>query len=316
MLRILFAAVACSTVCWSWAVTLHAAEYLAAGAKIEKVFADGRFTEGPAIDKDGHLYFSDSPNDRIMRRSTDGVVSVFRAPCGRANGLDFDAQGRLVMCQSMGAGGGRRLARLEADGRETVLAETYEGKRFSAPNDLAIDPRGPIYFTDMPPLKSETPPELPAGVYRVDAPGRVVRVIDNLARPNGLALSADRRLLYVSDRGTQKVHRYRVADDGSLTADGILYDFSPDRGVDGMCLDTAGNMVAAAGQDATTGLFVVSPAGKLIGHQPIGEFATNVCFGGSDLRDLYLTAGKSVYHLRTTIPGLPPVCWTNPPASK
>lgn len=295
------------------AQTALAEGFLEPGAKVTKAIGGCRFTEGPAVDAQGNLFFSDGPNDRIMKRAPDGTVSIFRQPCGATNGMEFDLEGRLVMCQSAGTKGKRRVARIDRDGAETALAETFEGHRLNAPNDLTIDNQGRIYFTDIAAPVGDKQPELASGVYRIDSPGKFVRVIDNLARPNGIVITPDNQTLYVSDRGTQKLHRYKVAGDGSLTPDGILYDFSPDRGVDGMTLDVDGNVVAAAGQNKTTGLFVVSPEGKLLQHTPLPEFATNVAFAGSDYRDLFMTATTSVYHIRTAKPGIPPVVKTAKP---
>ncbi len=282
---------------------------LESGAAVTKAAADCKFTEGPAVDADGNVYFSDGPNDRIMLIRTDGTVSPFRQPCGRTNGMKFDQQGRLVMCQSSGAGGGRRVARVEPDGSELPLAERYLNKQLNAPNDLTIDRQGRIYFTDIAAPPEGQQPELASGVYRIDAPGKFVRVIEGLQRPNGIVLSADDKLLYVSDRGTQKLHRYEVLADGNLLPAGVVYDFSPDRGIDGMTLDADGNIWAAAGLNDTTGLWVISPQGKLLLHRPMGEFSTNVCFAGQDLRDLYFTTQTSVYKLRSTRSGQRPVAW-------
>jgi gluconolactonase len=282
-----------------------AAPILEPGTKMQKIVTDCKFTEGPAVDKDGNLFFSDGPNDRILKRTPDGQLSVFRQPCGRTNGMIFDHEGRLVMCQSSGPGGKRRVARLEKDGTETVLADTYDGKPFIAPNDLCIDHKGRIYFSDPyfgPPSEKSQPS---SGVYRIDAPGKVVRLLDHLQKPNGIEITADNRTMYISDRGTQKLHRYQVQPDGSLKADGIVYVFAPDRGVDGLCLDVKGNIYAAAGEGKTTGLFVLSPQGKLLLHHPVPEFSTNAAFGGKDMRDLYFTATTSVYRFRTAQPGLP-----------
>jgi gluconolactonase len=272
---------------------------------VKRVVDDCLFTEGPVVDGRGYLLFSDGRNDRIMQLAPDGKATEFRKPCGRANGLTLDHQGRLLICQSGGEGGGRRVTRLEANGSETVLAAEYEGKPFNAPNDICVDPRGRIYFTDPnfgPPADARQPV---AGVYRIDEPGRVRLVIKDLQRPNGIVITGDGSRLFVSDRGTQKLHRFRVAGDEDPQPDGIVYDFAPDRGVDGMRLDEQGNIWAAAGQNETTGLFVISPAGKLLLHKPMPEFSTNLAFGGSDRRDLYLTATTSVYRMRTTIAGAP-----------
>lgn len=288
------------------AITAGAEELLEAGWEVRKVAEGCRFTEGPAVDTQGNLFFSDGPNNRIVRRAPDGKLSDFRKPCGRANGLTFDRQGRLVMCQSAGNGGGRRVARLEADGQETVLAERFAGQPFNAPNDLCVDRFGRIYFTDPNFGEPSDAAQPVAGVYRIDAPGDVKLLLRDLKKPNGIVLAPDESLLYVSDRGTQKLHRYKVAGDGGLTPDGILYDFAPDRGVDGMRVDERGNVWAAAGQGATTGLFVISPQGERLLHKPMPEFSTNLCFGGPDRRDLFFTASTSVYWLRTRVPGAVP----------
>lgn len=279
------------------------APILEPGSDVTKVATGCKFTEGPAVDGKGNLFFSDGPNDRIMKLAPDGELSVFRKPAGRANGMTFDREGRLVVCQSGGPDGKRRVARFEADGAETPLAETFGGKPFIAPNDLCVDRQGRVYFTDpyYGPAYEKSQPS--SGVYRIDAPGKVVRLVTDLQKPNGIQLTADGKILYVSDRGTQKLHRYRVDEKGDVTADGIVYDFSPDRGIDGMRLDVEGNIYAAAGEGKTTGLFVVSPSGKLLLHRPMPEFSTNVAFGGRDGRDLYLTATTSVYRLRTTRAG-------------
>ncbi len=275
-------------------------------AGVRRIVTGCRFTEGPVVDAQGNLFFSDGPQDRIVRYTRDGVTADFRRPCGRANGLTLDRQERLVMCQSGGSGGGRRVTRLETDGQETVLADQFQGQPFHGPNDLCVDRLGRIYFTDPhygPPAEGTQPV---AGVYRIDAPGQVTLVVRDLQRPNGIVLTPDESQLYISDRGTQKLHRYRVTENGSLTPDGILYDFAPDRGVDGMRVDERGNVWAAAGQGATTGLFVVSPQGQLLLHKPMPEFSTNLAFGGPDRKDLYFTASTSVYQLRTRVPGARP----------
>jgi gluconolactonase len=241
-----------------------------------------------------------------MRLSTDETLSVFRKPSGRANGTFFDAQGRLLLCQSSGPGGGRRVVRLESDGAETVLAETYNGHPFIAPNDLCVDNAGRIFFTDPyygPPAEKSQPT---SGVYRIDPDGTIELLLRNLLKPNGIVITADNKTLYVSDRGTQKLHRYHVDANGHLQPAGIVYDFAPDRGIDGMCLDAEGNIYAAAGRGETTGLFVVSPDGQLLRHVVLPETAANVTFGGPDMRDLYVTATTSVYHLRTRNSGVIP----------
>jgi gluconolactonase len=271
-------------------------------AGVERIVSDCKFTEGPVVDREGNLLFSDGANDRIMRVGTDGKLSVFRQPCGRANGLTIDRDGRLVMCQSSGPQGGRKVTRLEKDGSETVLAEAFDGQALNAPNDLCVDPQGRVFFTDPAGLGTDNT-GTKSSVYRIDAPGKLVRIIDNLGKPNGIVLTPDGRTLYVSDRGSQKLHRYKVDDKGDVTADGVVYEFAPDRGIDGMRLDERGNIWAAAGQDKTTGLFVVSPEGKLLLHKPMPEFSTNLCFGGPDGKTIYFTATTSVYRLKAKVVG-------------
>lgn len=271
-------------------------------AGVEGIVSECKFTEGPAVDAEGNLFFSDGANDRIMRFSTDGKLSVFRQPCGRANGLTIDREGRLVMCQSSGPKGGRKVTRLEKDGSEMVLAEAFDGQPLNAPNDLCVDPHGRVFFTDPAGLGTDNT-GTKSSVYRIDAPGKLVRIIDNLGKPNGIVLTPDGRTLYVSDRGSQKLHRYKVDDKGDVTTDGVVYDFAPDRGIDGMRLDERGNIWAAAGQDKTTGLFVVSPEGKLLLHKPMPEFSTNLCFGGPDGKTIFFTATTSVYRLKANVAG-------------
>ena len=169
---------------------------------------------------------------------------------------------------------------------------------------VCIDNRGRVYFTDPwygPPNEKSQPV---SGVYRIDAPGQIALVVADLQRPNGIVITPDNKTVYVSDRGTQKLHRYQVQPDGGLKPDGVVYDFSPDRGIDGMWLDVEGNIYGAAGKGDTSGLFVVSPDGRLLLHKPMPEFSANVTFGGPDIRDLFLTATTSVYKMRSLRPGV------------
>jgi gluconolactonase len=269
---------------------------------LREVASGCALAEGPAVDKTGALFFSDLDNDRIMRLSPSGDLTVFRDPSGRANGLLFDHKRRLVMCQSSGDGGGRRVTRLENDGAETVLAATFEGLPFIAPNDLAIDSRGRIYFTDDgPPVAGSRPT---SGVYRIDAPGIVELLVSDLERPHGILVTPDDRFVYVSDRGTQKLHRYRLSIQGRLTHDRVVYDFAPDRGIDGMSLDARGNIYGAAGRDSSSGLYVISPSGRRLFHCHVPGLATNTAFGGADRKDLYITASSKVFKMRTRIRGI------------
>lgn len=276
------------------------------------------FTESPAYHADGSVYFSDGANDRIMRSApgpgSRRVLEVYRTPAGRANGLVFDLEGRLVACE----GGSRRVTRTEKDGRITVLADSYQGKRFNSPNDIDVDRQGRLYFTD-PRYGDRSGMEMSECVYRIDPDGKATRVIDDLERPNGLAVSADQKTLYVVDnnngpRGSRKVYAYELKSDGATGGRRVIHDFSTSRGGDGMCLDSRGNLYVAAGLNtpnppaeggpATAGVYIFSPAGKQIGFIPVPEDAVSNCtFGDPDLKTLYITAGKTLFRIRLNVTG-------------
>ena len=283
------------------------------------------FTEGPAY-RDGHIYFTDTSNSRILRVRVDRQAAlplpleIFREPTGRANGLEFDATGRLLACEGSGSGGRRRVTRTEANGALTVLAEKYEGKRLNSPNDLAVDAKGRIYFTD-PRYGNREGLELDKeSVYRIDPSGTLVRVIADVERPNGIAVSPDQKTLYVVDnnpsqRGARKVYAYALRTDGSVGARRVLHDFGTGRGGDGMCLDSDGNAYVTAGlnggfspeQDSSVkaGVYVFSPQGKSLGFIPVPEDSvTNCTFGGPDLKTLYITAGAGLWRIGLNARGL------------
>jgi gluconolactonase len=279
------------------------------------------FTEGPAYHIDGSVYFTDVSNDRIMRSAPGGqsgsrrVLEVYRHPSGRANGLVFDLQGRLVACE----GGSRRVTRTELDGSVTVLAGSFQGKPFNSPNDIDVDAQGRLYFTD-PRYGDRSGMEMDQeAVYRIDTDGKVIRVIDDLERPNGIAVSPDQKTLYVVDNnngtgGSRRVYAYELRDDGSTGKRRLIHDFGKSRGGDGMCLDSRGNLYVTAGLNtpnpptesgpAKAGVYIFSPQGRRIGFIPIPEDAvTNCAFGDPDLKTLYITAGKTLFRIRLDITG-------------
>lgn len=281
---------------------------VAPGAALEKAAGGCRFTEGPAADGSGNLFFSDGPNNRIMKLASDGTLSVYRQPALRANGTLFDAQGRLLTCNAQGAGGGRSVTRIERDGTVTVLASHYDGKRLNSPNDLCVDRKGRIYFTDPRYGDRSDLEQDRMGVYRIDPDGAVTRIIDDLENPNGIVISRDERTLYIADNnpeagGSRRLYAYKLSPDGSARRSTVLHDFSPGRGVDGMVLDEKGNVYATAGEGGKSGVYVFSRAGKLLTFIATPETATNCTFGGPDLRWLYVTAGESVYRIRTSYAG-------------
>jgi len=310
-----------------------ASEIVPLGRKVELVARTQAaqatpFTEGPVY-REGYLYFTDTSNSRILRVRVDRQAAlplpleIFREPSGRANGLEFDAAGRLLACEGSGSGGGRRVTRTESNGALTVLAEKYEGKRLNSPNDLAVDAKGRIYFTD-PRYGNRDGMELEKeSVYRIDPSGKLVRIIADVERPNGIAVSPDQKTLYVVDNnpsrgGARKVYAYALRADNSVGARRVLHDFGTGRGGDGMCLDRDGNAYITAGlnggfsqeQDSSVkaGVFIVSPGGKALGFIPVPEDSvTNCTFGGPELKSLYITAGTALWRIDLNARGLAPL---------
>lgn len=219
------------------------------------------FTEGPAVDAGGNVYFSDIENNRILKLAPDGTRSVFREPSRRTNGQTFDATGRLYHCEGaeFGPGGGRRVSRTDlATGQYEVLVERYEGQRFNSPNDICVDGQGRVYFTD-PCYGDRSQMEMSLeGVYRIDLDGSVTRILaqPQIERPNGIAVTQDSRQLYVIDScptigGNRKVWGFDLDDGGNPSGQRVVYDFGGGRGGDGMRLDAAGNLLVAAGHHDT-----------------------------------------------------------------
>jgi gluconolactonase len=281
--------------------------------------------EGPAFDAEGNLFFSDIAGNRIYRMTPSGSVSIFRADSGRTNGNTFDAQGRLISCEGaeQGPGGRRRLVRTDLDtGEVTVLTDRFEGKRYNSPNDACVDGRGRIWFTD--PYYGDDRDALEMeveGVYRIDPDGRVARVLGQpeIERPNGLAITPDSRTLYVVDShsrpgGHRKIWAFDVSDSGALSGQRPVFDFGKGRGGDGLRLDQAGNLWVAAGiamprhggetPDVPPGVYVITPAGRLLGRIPIPEdLCTNLAFGSPDGKLLHVTSGKTIYQIPVTVSG-------------
>ncbi len=299
------------------------AQFLAEGSTVATATIIA-FTEGPAVDADGSVYFSDIWNSRIVKLAVDGSQSVFRADSGRTNGNTFDPLGRLVSCEGaeMGPGGRRRVVRTDLKtGEVSVLTERYEGVRYNSPNDVVVDSRGRIYFTD-PCYGDRSLMEMELeGVYRIDPNGSVTRILQqpDVQRPNGIAITPDDRTLYLVDSnpnmgGNRKIWAFDLSEDGTVSNRRQVYDFAPGRGGDGMRLDMEGNLWIAAGinrprhQGETTdnpaGVYVVSPASKLLGCIPVPEdLITNLAFGGPGKKTLYVTAGKTLFKINTRVAG-------------
>jgi gluconolactonase len=264
---------------------------VADGAQVELLAGGFAFTEGPACDRDGNVFFSDIPNNRIHRWSTDGVLTTFRAGSGGANGLAFDRHGNLLCCE----GTARRLTSVSPDGRVEVLADQYNGKKLNSPNDLWIAPDGGVYFTDP---RYGSMDDLQQGGFHVYylSPDRktLTRVIDDMVMPNGIIGTADGERLYVADLGDNKTYVYRVAGPGAL-ADRRLFAAE---GSDGMTLDERGNVYLT-----TSAVRVYSPEGKSIATIAVPERPANVTFGGKDRRTLFITARTGFYAVPMNVRG-------------
>jgi len=284
------------------------------------------FTEGPAAARDGSVYFSDIANNRILRFCPDtGTYTVWRTPSGRANGLLFDPQERLLACEGNEMGdndGGRRVTRTDMEtGEVTVLTDTFAGCRYNAPNDICACSNGSIFFTDPCYGDRSTMETEHESVYRIAADGTVTRALSqpDIQRPNGIALSPDETVLYVVDScpttgGNRKIWSFNLHSDGSLSNQKTVIDFAPGRGGDGMAVDQEGTLYIAAGIQrprgphessmVPPGIWIVGPEGDLRGRIPIPEdVLTNVTFGGPDLKTLYVTAGKTLFQTPVPVAG-------------
>ena len=272
-------------------------EIVPAESHVEMLWDEGEFTEGPAPAADGAILFSDI-GDRIMRYDpATGATSVFRDPSGRANGLMFDAQGRLIACEGANTGGRRRLSITEADGTVRTLASHWEGKRFNSPNDVAISPRGDIYFSD-PRYVGDEPREIEFdGLFVVDSTGKVQVATRELTKPNGVVISPDGKTAYVADHdaaptGNRHLVAFDVRGDGRLENKRVLHDFGAgNRGIDGMTVDRLGNVYATAGRGELAGVYVFAPDGRQLAKITAGDTPTNCVFGiGDEATTLYVTA--------------------------
>jgi gluconolactonase len=243
------------------------------------------FTEGPAVDAQGNVYFTDVRANRIHKVDLDGKISTFLEDSQGCNGLMFDRRGRLVACQ----GGAKRIVAIDVATKQvTVLADKFEGKPFNRPNDLVVDRHDGVYFTD---------PDS-TSVYYAAADGRVSRVATDLPRPNGVLLSPDEATLYVLPSGTPDVMAYPVTSPGVLGAGRVFCRLEQaaegrPRGGDGLTVDSRGNLYFT--QPALRALQVVSPEGKTLGLIRVPKNPSNCTFGGKDLTTLFITAQTSLY---------------------
>ena len=269
---------------------------VAKGAKPVLVSDKFKFTEGPAVDRDGNVFFTDQPNDKIMKWSPKGGLSVYLDGSGRSNGLYFDPEGNLLAC----ADEKNELWMISKDKKISVLVADFKGEKLNGPNDLWVDPKGGIYFTD-PFYKRDywtrTEKEIETeNVYYLSPDKRDLQmVMGDFQRPNGIIGTADGKMLYVADIGGGKTYSFRIGADGSLSEKKMFASM----GSDGMTIDNQGNVYLTG-----KGVTVFDPSGKQIENIPVPEpWTANVCFGGKDRKTLFITASKSVYILQMKVKG-------------
>ena len=270
---------------------------IAKGAVVEKAGSGYSFTEGPAVDPDGNVFFTDQPNDRILKWSTDGTISVYMEGAGRSNGLYFDNEGNLLSCADLN----NELWLIDKSKKVTVLIKDFDGKKLNGPNDLWVDANGGIFFTD-PFYKrdywSRTEKEIEKeNVYYLspDKKSLIVAASD-FVRPNGIVGSGDGKTLYVSDINARKTYSFKVGA-GGILSDRKLF---AEMGSDGMSTDNKGNVYLTG-----KGVTVFDATGKQIEHINIDEpWTANVCFGGKGQKILFITASKSVYTLKMKVKGV------------
>ncbi len=271
---------------------------IAPGAKVEKLAGGFSFTEGPACDEQGNVYFTDQPNNKIYKWGTEGKLTLFCDNCGRANGLYFDHSGNLLSCSDMD----NEIWSIDMQHNHKVLVSGYENKKLNGPNDLWMAPNGGIYFTDplyKRPYWKRNPDKQQDGehVYYL-SPDRkkLIRVASDLEKPNGIIGTPDGKKLYVADIKANKTYSYIMNADGTL---GNKQLFAP-LGSDGRTLDIRGN-VYLTGQGVT----VFNQAGKKIEHIPVeAKWTANICFGGKNRKTIFITASESLFSLKMNVKGV------------
>lgn len=323
----------------NFAAAFAADPIVTSDAKLEKLFEGITLTEGVAVAPDGQVYFSDitfshtSRNDRGEMHAghiwkfdpKSGKTTIFRSPSGMSNGIKFDARGDMIVCEGADYGG-RRVTRTDMrTGISFIIAGLYEGRPFNSPNDVTIDERGRLFFSDPRYLGHEPIDQPVIGVYRIDPNGSVQRIISDAGKSNGVCISPDQKTLYVvsNDNGATGFERlnkgdaaqvdkvttplrkgfmalmaYDLSSDGTAKFRKTLVDYAPFDGPDGLVCDSEGNLYVAVRAENRPGIVVYSPDGKEQAYIPT-EVPTNVGFGrGGDANLLYITAGKSLYRIR------------------
>jgi gluconolactonase len=265
--------------------------------ELKLIRSDFSFTEGCSPDKQGNVFFTDQPNDKIWKYSTDGKLSVFLDKSGRANGTYFDPEGYLVAC----ADANGELWRISSKGKVKVLLSDFQGKQFNGPNDLWINGNGDIYFTD-PYYKRDywtrTARDLPSNdvYYLPKGAKQPIRVTNDLNTPNGIVGTADGKYLYVADIGAGKTYKYSIDTNGELAGKQLLMEY----GSDGMTLDEKGNIYLTTGK----GVLIFNAKGDMIARIKVPHEPSNICFSGKDKNVLFITARKAIYTLPMKVKGI------------
>ncbi|MGQ1948685.1 SMP-30/gluconolactonase/LRE family protein [Geofilum sp. OHC36d9] len=265
-------------------------------SELEKLAGGFTFTEGPAVDAQGNVYFTDVANHLILIWTLDDQLDTFRINSGRANGLYFDKDENLLVCE----GEKGQITSTSPDGDYKAIATQYDGKRFNQPNDIWPDAKGGVYFTD--PKYGGDDTELPQDgmhVYYINpSHTSVIRVCDDFEKPNGLLGTPDGKILYVTDAQAGKTYKYDVQADGSLANKTLFVEF----GCDGMTIDKAGNMYLTTGGKQAVDIF--SPSGVLLESIAVPEKPSNICFSGKDRNQLFITARTSIYRVKLNAEGV------------
>jgi gluconolactonase len=318
------------------AAPASAADPVSPDAKLEKIFDGGLvLTEGVAVAPDGTVYFSDITFTHVSKEKKQPVeaghiwkldpktnkATIFRSPSGMSNGLKFDAEGNLLAAEGADQGG-RRITRTDMKtGKCYIVASEFEGRALNSPNDITLDEKGRIYFSDPRYLGHEPIDQPVQAVYRIDTDGSIHRIITDAGKPNGVAIGPDQKTLYVvsNDNGNSGIGRipektpakkgamslmaYDLADDGTAKFRKTLVDYAPQDGPDGLVCDKAGNLWVAVRNETKPGIYCYSPEGKELGYIKT-ELPTNVGFGRGDSANvLYITAGKSLYKIKVNAEG-------------
>jgi gluconolactonase len=275
---------------------IYQADLIKPGAALEKLAGDFAFTEGPASDNQGNVYFTDQPNNRIMEWTTDGKLLTFMQPCGRSNGLYFDHKGNLWSC----ADEKNELWIISRDKKVVSIMGAFSGNPFNGPNDLWITPKGGIYLTDPFYQRSwwdhTVMPQGKQCVYFLKPDHKtIIKVEEDLVKPNGIIGTPDGKILYVSDIGGKKTWSYSIVSDGTLTDKKLFCEM----GSDGMSIDEKGNIYLTG-----NGVTIFDKSGKQVGNIAVPEkWTANVCFGDRDKKSLFITATTGLYRIKMKVRG-------------